>query len=168
MLNAANTETDDYKAIRKTTTRLFQPRNTFKFQMMLEKNTNLIFFCLEKRPMTSFGDGILFEITFANSRRGLLPEIKSTELLLKADLRYRPFQGFRRHLGGGAVAAKITANVWEIVQLSNLVTPLLYNGICQKLCLLIGIDKDTVCSKQKEYIRAKTIVIKILKLHTIT
>ena len=34
-----------------------------------------------------------------------------------------------RHLGGGAVAAKITANVWEIVQLSNLVTPLLYNGI---------------------------------------
>ena len=41
----------------------------------------------------------------------------------------RPFQGFRRHLGGGAVAAKITANVWEIVQLSNLVTPLLYNGV---------------------------------------
>ena len=39
----------------------------------------------------------------------------------------RPFQGFRRHLGGDAVAAKITANVWEIVQLSNLVTPLLYN-----------------------------------------
>ena len=34
-----------------------------------------------------------------------------------------------RHLGGGAVAAKITANVWEIVQLSNLVTPLLYNGV---------------------------------------
>ena len=41
----------------------------------------------------------------------------------------RPFQGFRRHLGGGAVAAKITANVREIVQLSNLVTPLLYNGV---------------------------------------
>ena len=41
----------------------------------------------------------------------------------------RLFQGFRRHLGGGAVAVKITANVWEIVQLSNLVTPLLYNGV---------------------------------------
>ena len=62
----------------------------------------------------------------------------------------RPFQGFRRHLGGGAVAAKIIANVWEIVQLSNLVTPLLYNGVCQKSCLLIGIDKVTVSSKQKE------------------
>ena len=33
-----------------------------------------------------------------------------------------------RHRGGGAVAAKITANVWEIVQLLNLVTLLLYNG----------------------------------------
>ena len=32
----------------------------------------------------------------------------------------------------------------------------------------IGIDKDTVPSKQKEQIRAKTTVIKILKLHTIT
>ena len=41
----------------------------------------------------------------------------------------RPFQGFCHHLGGDAVAAKITANVWEIVQLSNLVTPLLYNGV---------------------------------------
>ena len=55
-----------------------------------------------------------------------------------------------RHLGGGAVTAKITANVWEIVQLSNLVTPLLYNGVRQKSCLLIRIDKDTVFSKQKE------------------
>ena len=62
----------------------------------------------------------------------------------------RPFQGFRDHLGGGAVAAKITANVWKIVQLSNLVTPLLYNGVRQKLCLLIGIDKDSLSSKQKE------------------
>ena len=61
-----------------------------------------------------------------------------------------PFQGFRRHLGGGAVAAKITANVWEIVQLSNLVTPLLYNGVLQKSYLLIGIDKDTVSAKQRE------------------
>ena len=43
--------------------------------------------------------------------------------------------------------AKITANVKEIVQLSNLVAPLLYKGVQQKL---IGIDKDTVSSKQKE------------------
>ena len=41
----------------------------------------------------------------------------------------RPFHGFRCHLGWGSVAAKITVNVWEIVQLSNLVTPLLYNGV---------------------------------------
>ena len=41
----------------------------------------------------------------------------------------RPFQGFRRHLGGGAVTAKIIVNVLEIVQLSNLVTPLLYNRV---------------------------------------
>ena len=41
----------------------------------------------------------------------------------------RPFHGFRRHLGWESVTAKITANVWEIVQLSNLVTPLLYNGV---------------------------------------
>ena len=32
----------------------------------------------------------------------------------------RPFHGFHRHLGWGPVEAKITANVWEIVQLSNL------------------------------------------------
>ena len=43
--------------------------------------------------------------------------------------------------------AKITANVWEIVQLSNLVTPVLYNEVWQKSCSLIGIDKDTVSSK---------------------
>ena len=41
----------------------------------------------------------------------------------------RPFQGFRRHPGWGVVTAKIPANVWEIVQLSNLVTQLLYNGV---------------------------------------
>ena len=56
----------------------------------------------------------------------------------------RPFHGFRRHLGWGSVAAKISAHVWEIVQLSNLVTPLLYNRVWEKSCLLIGIDKDTV------------------------
>ena len=36
---------------------------------------------------------------------------------------------YQAHLGWGSVAAKITANVWGIVQLSNLVTPLLYNGV---------------------------------------
>ena len=35
----------------------------------------------------------------------------------------RPLHGFRRHLGCGAVAAKITANVWDIVQLSTPITP---------------------------------------------
>ena len=65
-------------------------------------------------------------------------------------------------VGGGAVAAKITANVWEIVQLSNLATPLLYKRNLTKIVSLIGIDKDTVFSKQKELIGAKTIVIKIL------
>ena len=38
----------------------------------------------------------------------------------------RPLHGFRRHLGCGAVAAKITAYVWEIIQLSTLITPQLH------------------------------------------
>ena len=38
----------------------------------------------------------------------------------------RPLHGFRCHLGCGAVAAKITANVWDIVQLSTPITPELY------------------------------------------
>ena len=33
---------------------------------------------------------------------------------------------FRRDLGCGAVAAKIRANVWKILQLSTLVTPQLH------------------------------------------
>ena len=42
-------------------------------------------------------------------------------------IRYnRPLHGFRRHLGCGAVAAKITANVWKILQLSTLITPQLH------------------------------------------
>ena len=35
----------------------------------------------------------------------------------------RPLHGFRRHLGCGALAAKITVNVWDIIQLSTLITP---------------------------------------------
>ena len=41
---------------------------------------------------------------------------------------YRPLHGFRRHLGCGAVAAKVTANVWDDVQLSTPITPQLYIG----------------------------------------
>ena len=40
----------------------------------------------------------------------------------------RPLHGFHRHLGCGAAAAKITANVWDFVQLSTLITPHLYIG----------------------------------------
>ena len=36
----------------------------------------------------------------------------------------RPLHGFRRHLGCGPVdAAKITANIWDFVQLSTPITP---------------------------------------------
>ena len=38
----------------------------------------------------------------------------------------RPLHGFRRHLGCGAVAAKIIANIWEILQLSTVITPQLH------------------------------------------
>ena len=38
----------------------------------------------------------------------------------------RPLHGFCRYLGCEAVAAKITANVWEILQLSTLITPQLH------------------------------------------
>ena len=38
----------------------------------------------------------------------------------------RPLYGFRRHLGLGAVTAKITANVWKILHLSTLITPQLH------------------------------------------
>ena len=40
----------------------------------------------------------------------------------------RPLHGFRRHLGCGAVVAKITVNVWDIVQLSMPITLQLYIG----------------------------------------
>ena len=45
----------------------------------------------------------------------------------------------RRHLGGGAVAAKITANVWEIVQISNLVT--LLSIIQQSLTKIVSFNR---------------------------
>lgn len=49
--------------------------------------------------------------------------------------------GFRRLLGLGAVAAKITANVWEILQFPTLTTPLLYIGSREKMYMsLKGIN----------------------------
>ena len=43
--------------------------------------------------------------------------------------------GFCCHLGCGAVAAKITANVWKILQLSTLAPPQLHVGFERKMCL---------------------------------
>ena len=40
----------------------------------------------------------------------------------------RTLHGFRRNLGCRAVEAKITANVWDIVQLSTAITPQLHVG----------------------------------------
>ena len=35
----------------------------------------------------------------------------------------RPLHSFHRHLGCGAVAVKIKANVWKILQLLTVITP---------------------------------------------
>ena len=73
---AVNIENDDYKTMTKTTTHIFQPRYDPKCQIILEKNTNDIMFCLKKKPMDFFFEmAFLFEITFANSREGLLFEM---------------------------------------------------------------------------------------------
>ena len=42
------------------------------------------------------------------------------------------FRGNPRHLGRGAVAANVAANVWETVQFSNLITQTLYIRFGQK------------------------------------
>ena len=67
-----------------------------------------------------------------------------TNISTFTDLVNRPLHGFRRrrHLGCGGVAARITANVWDIVQLSTLITPQLYNRSWQKRCLLKGIGME--------------------------
>ena len=44
----------------------------------------------------------------------------------------RPLHGFHRHLGYGALAAKITVNVWDIIQLSTLITPQLLSDFEKK------------------------------------
>ena len=59
-------------------------------------------------------------------------------------LRNRPLHGFRRHLGCGAVTAKITANVWDIVQLSTSITLQLYIGFSQKRRPLKGIYMEII------------------------
>ena len=43
-------------------------------------------------------------------------------------IKNRPLHGFSRHLRCGAVAAKITANVWKVLQLLTLITPQLHSG----------------------------------------
>ena len=40
----------------------------------------------------------------------------------------RPLHGFHHHFGCEAVVAKVTANVWGIVQLSTPITPQVYIG----------------------------------------
>ena len=58
----------------------------------------------------------------------------------------RPFQGFRRHLGGGAVAAKITANVWGFKILITIVLALIYT-LCfeHTVSLSIPIKRHDFC-----------------------
>ena len=75
--------------------------------------------------------------------------------------------GFRRHLGCGEVAAKITVNVWEILQLSTLITPQLHvTSILTKNVSLKGNDMGIISSKQQEEFKATTFVVNNLKLHT--
>ena len=89
-------------------------------------------------------------------------------ILMRAFRLYnRPLHGFRRHLGCGAVAAKITANVWEILQLSTLVKCnfTITRSILTKNVSLKGNDMEIISSKQEEF-KATTFVVNILKLHT--
>ena len=56
---------------------MFQPRNMLKCQIMFQKNTNLVIYCLEKKPMGFISrNRLLFKITFAQEgrffRNGLL------------------------------------------------------------------------------------------------
>ena len=52
--------------------------------------------------------------------------VAETKIFTSPSVTNRPLHGFRRHLGCGAVAGKITANVWEILQLSTLIIPQLH------------------------------------------
>ena len=72
-MKAVIIEIDDYKAMNKTTTHIFQLRNILKCQIILKKNTNLI--SIEKKSMTFFQMGFFSRLVFANSRGGLLFEL---------------------------------------------------------------------------------------------
>ena len=80
-MDAASIVIDDCRATSKTTIQNFKPQNMLNCQIILKENTYLIIFCLEKKALgwASFRDGLLFAITFANSRGGL-HEIKLTTL----------------------------------------------------------------------------------------
>ena len=67
MMHATNIETDDYKAMSKTTTQIFQPLNMLNCQIILTKNRNLTICCLKKKPITrdyfcKLEKGFLFEM----------------------------------------------------------------------------------------------------------
>ena len=54
-MNAASIEiSDDYKTMRETTTQTFQPQNMLQCQIILKKNTILIIYCFEKKPVGFF------------------------------------------------------------------------------------------------------------------
>ena len=94
-MSAANVELDDCKTLSKTAKQIFQPRNMLKCQTILMKNTNLTSYCFYLFIYDLLGHGLLFrrdglrlEITFANSRGGLLFETSLfSTLLLWASLR---------------------------------------------------------------------------------
>ena len=62
---------------------------------------------------TSIFGAFHFRAGCGHSQRG------EEKQVIAASISYniRPLHGFRRHLGCGAVAARITTNVWEILQL---------------------------------------------------
>ena len=64
--------------------------------------------------------------SLAKKQRHCLFLLSFTEILIL--IMNRPLHGFCRHLGCGTVAAKITVNVWDIVQISTPITPQLYIG----------------------------------------
>ena len=54
-MNAASIEiSDDYKTMSDTTIQIFQPQSMLQCQIILKKNTILIIYCLEKKPIGFF------------------------------------------------------------------------------------------------------------------
>ena len=64
MMHATNIETDNYKAMSKTTTQIFQPLNMLNCQIILTKNRNLTICCLKEahysRLLLQTREGISF------------------------------------------------------------------------------------------------------------